>query len=686
MRALVRAMWTGTWVASALLGSILSAPAQAQDAPMTWPDVLDASPLIVRAKVEQGGRWGARVRVQETFRGQAPGAVLSVVGFATPLLAPPDIDNEALLDGEVVWLFLSPFDGPRAPMDLPTWEASEAKLIPGSTFITPNVFAGDVPLRDGDVRVRLMHASYPHFGAPMPVGAWESLLRHMVQVRDGTELSGAELASYRACLDEPVGAEGSTPGAETADARCLATLLLVGERSWDDRLLKWSQGASALPTGAAAALANRSAHPKGVALIRAAAVHPDPAAIAAVISDARARGPEHLGRISEAVAPLLAAGRRSTSPPAPLTLTQIRSEPNRLRFLQVLAEVGDETSHTALLGELSFLNPHGLATAIDGLEQAKSGSWVEPAFELTSQPNSERVKALLQRVEAHSPPSARGPLLKLLEVPGLRPERQRLVLSALGAVGDEATATLLRDRLTARLRPGLAWTDDEVDLIAAELDALGQISGAGAADLAFEVARRYLGVSRSVSDPEERARWRAERLGLGKRVLAVLPPGSTAAVRVVAERDGGPDLRGSTTILVEARIPEGNTPALARIVATAAGTTPGRVRLCGPDPRGKVRCASPRPPYWLPHQRLATPVVRILIAAAGLGPDRQVPGRRDALFWLLAAETSGLLRDTTTQHLVEAAWAEGLMGPVREDQVPPLVPRLPPLPKARTSR
>lgn len=668
MRWLIFAVWMA-----------VSTTAVAQEAPPSWSEVVRQADLIVRARVVEPGRWGARVEAEKTFHGAAPDGPFTVVGFNSPMLPPPGIENESLRAGEVYWLFLNRFAGPREEGEPPSWEASEVGLDPGNTWVTPSPFSGDVPELDGQVRVQVLHGGYPHFGAPMPRERWETLLSAMVERFKNGRPAAATLEPWRACLDAGPSAAPDDPRMESPDVRCLGGLLLMGQDTFDERLLRWVDAPAAQAVGAAAALAARSGDERGEPLIIAAAVHPQIEAAIPLLAQAEADGEAVRGRVATLLAPLLAAARTDARPPRPADLSRIRSEEFRANLLRMLVTLRHPAAVPALRAELPYLNDEPLYMGIEGMETAESGSWVEPVFRMLDSAELGRARSILQHVEVFVTPAAEARLLAYLDRPGVPDELQRLALASLAKVGGTDTVAAVKGRLMPRLAFDGRWPDDRVDMVAAELTTLAALAPASAEEPAWIVARQYLGVPRSWARSVHRQAWNQERLALERAALAVLPEGSEVNIRILSAADGPLESRGERIVLLDGKVSAGNSAVLRRQVAAAVSTDPDRVRLCGPDLRNKVRCIRSRGDFWVPHQRLAAPLVQTLGALAGLGDQAVRRPGPDPVMWLAAAQLAGVFDDTATAHLVEELWRPLSFLPVQDEAPPPLVPPLPPL-------
>ena len=250
----------------------------------------------------------------------------------------------------------------------------------------------------------------------------------------------------------------------------------------------------------------------------------------------------------------------------------------------------------------------------------------------------------------------------------------RLGVRVLGAVGDDSSAALLRTSLEGRLAFEGRWDDDRADEVGAELEALEHLTGAGAADLAWVVARQYLGLPKSYVNQDFRDKSLAEHAALEKAVLRVLPKDSSASVRVVTEREDAFESRGQRVVLVDAKASAGVTEQQRQEVARVAGTTPERVRLCGPDPRGRVRCLRSRGDFWEPHSRMLTPMLRAIGASAGLGERPAEHPEPIAGRWLAWTYVLGWAEPLGVAHVIRELWGPGYLGPVHPDHRPPLVP------------
>jgi len=670
MHALRRFILTLLGVLLALVGGVAPPAAHAQSLPPSWDQVVGEAELIVRAEVVEPGRFGARVVARETFYGQAPDQPFLVIGFNDSSFPPEIIDLESMRTGETVWLLLQRWPGFRPDREIPNWLEEDWRPEPGVTWTTGSPITGDVPLRGGKVHANLVMAGFHHTAPTLSTERWESLLRAMIDRVKHDRIDSAGLQRARACLDEGVQPQRENRRGETAEARCLAELWLRGQRTMDPRM----EGFRAAPTVARGVLAGLAAHagdPSYDDLIRELAVAEDPEGAATMLAVARDGAQDHVARV---IAPMLAASRASTSPYPGISLATLRQDATRSRLLAILADLGSEAVVDQIVAELHYLNPESLYVGIDAAERARSQSWVPTILEFVDQAEPRRTTVSLEAIEAHRADTARDALHAFIERDDVDPGLQRLAMRVLGQIGNAQTAARLRARLQERLDFRGAWDDDRVDAVGAELEALEALVGARAADLAWIVARQYIGQPQALVDTDFLTKLEAERDTLRKSVLQALPAGSQARVQVVFEREDAFESRGQRVVLVDVTATGGVSEALRAEIARRAGTEPEHVRLCGPDLRKRVRCIRTRGAFWERHPRLVRPALLAIGAQAGLGPRAAQHPDPTAGRWLAIAEARGWIRDIEADHIIDDLWGPRFQGPFSEDDRPPLVP------------
>lgn len=662
-----------------LATTVLASSARAQ-APPSWEAVVEGVDLIARVRVVEPGRAGARVEVQEAFHGTAPDGPFLVVGLNDGTIPPEGILEQELRRDEIVWLFVHRFDPETHGQGIPVWQ-EEGWQPDEQAWITPTTTSGVVPMRQGQARVRLAFGAYHHLAPPMEVEAWESLLRALIAKVHKNERDEAAIARVRSCLGESP-PPPSGPMQESPELRCIAELSLRGDRSGDPRLLDFID-ADPTTLGAAAGLGAQSGETRFDDLIRAAAVHPSPEAGAVMLGMAAGGGE---ARVAAVVASMLAASRRPTDHHN-IPVDVLRDEAMRERLISILATTAQASSKKPLLDELRFLNARPLLSAIVALHAIEADSWVPAAVKIIGQAERSRTSAVLEIMSELRPTSAQDALLAFIERSDVDPGLTRMAIEVLGVLGDERAATRIRERLTARLAFTGSWPDDRTDMVAVELGALFELEGAKAADLAWAVARQYLGQPAAIRDPAFLQGWRAEREQLSERALGAMPPGSTVSVRVMTEREKAFMDRGERVVLVDANATGGVSPQLRASLARVTGTTVERVRLCGRNTVGRMQCLRDRKAFWILHDRLLTPMLRVIGAQAGLTLRPQQPPEVHAGYWLAVARTQTWPDELDMEHVFNDLWIYPFSGPVPEAYTPPLLPPdLPPLDPQAPSR
>lgn len=660
----MRHLWTpvlGLWLG-------LSPIAHAQEPPPLWDEVIEGADLIARVRVTEPGRFGAKVEVEEVFLGEKPGVPFLVVGFNDGSFPPEIIEMEEMRRDEVLWLFLNRWEPKPAGFLIPTWFEEGWDPAAEVTFMPATTSSGDVPMRNGKARVRLTAGGYHHPAPEMGMDEWEELLRALIARVKREEVDQALIARNQSCLD--AGVRGNAMLLDESPAvRCIAKLRLLGDTSGPAALLGFLQ-ADELTLGAAAGLAAHSNDASLDPLIEAMVASDNPDTPMMFVMLAALGGEEHASRV---LAPMLAASRQPR-PYNGIPLDTLRSPAFRQRVLSLLASLPHPAVAETLKAELRFLNPEELMIAIDALEAIESGSWIKPATALFAQPEIQRTMAILESIKIYRPADAAPGLTQLAQAADIDPGLRREAIAALGLIQHEDAATAIDERLKANLTFVGAWSDDRVDQIATDLSALVRLRPERAAEHAWTIARQYLAYPRSLVYSDFYEESTREVTLLERAALRILPPGSTVSVRVITEKEDSFMTRGERAVIVDASSASGVSPSQRANLAIAVGTSPKRVRLCGPDPRGKYRCLEERGSVWIPHGRLILPVLQAIGRAAGLSEQPTYPIDPAAVEWLGKALTQPWLRNSVSEEAVWELWGQRFYGPVLPEEMPPLVP------------
>jgi hypothetical protein len=639
-------------IAALAIPALLVGPVARAQEPVDWPTLLREADLVVRARVVDGGVWQADVEVEEVYAGAPPADRLTVVGFADPIVPPDALAIEALRSGDQVWLFLEPMGPPLPdPLAMP-WTSDPRPTPEGRTFAPPTPHIGDVLRFEDGVHVRLLATSDSIFGPPMAPADWESLLRAMLQVhRDGEPVSQA-LERARACLDRRPSPPLEDPLYEGEAARCLATLHLLGDDRWTDRILDWGATEHPATRAAAAVLASRHLdRPEARTLLVEALLDQDRtvASLAVPLLQLRADA------VVDMLLPLLSRPRQPDGPPAPVPVARLAPDPVRIRIIELIGALGDGDAVPALAREVRYANPQVLWSLFHALDTLEPGSWVEAARPLLVRPEPRLLQVVVDVLEVRGGEGLADDLARIAFDPRSSPWITRIALRGLSTVGDAAVAQRVQRDVMAHLDEHPSWDDDTVDELGAEVQLLAERRARAALPVAWRLAGSYLGVPRELADPEARARHDRVVKALASRAEDVLPDGAEVEVRWHPAGPLGAAPGPKDRVLVDGRVPEGLEARHRRAVAEALEVPIEQVRLCG-RVSGRVQCLETRGGVWRRHQVLALPVVRILAAAAGRTEEGWERGAPDpeAAAWLEVFAARGGFEDTDTQAVADS--------------------------------
>ena len=630
----------------------------------TWSEYVREADLIVRARVIEGGTWGAVVEVEQTYAGTPPGGPLTIVGINDPMFPPDVLEQQTWRKGDVNWLFLDRWTGPRFPGEPQIWRKDGLAMPEGSTYAPPAPSLADIPLRDDGVHVRFVAPVMPDPASVIPRAEWEALLADLIAVHRQQRPSKL-LALARSCLGSPHDEELESRFSEPADAACLGRLTMLRETRYDERLPAYAASKHVATRGALGALAVGIDDPRADKLVVDAVL--DKVELAHVLT-VKAGLDGKKDRLGDLLAVLLPASRWSPPPRLPVDPAIIRSEHARLQLTRAVGALQRPKDEIVFVNELYYANPAVLYPMVEALQGIRPGSWVEPVEELLQLGGRKRTRTLLEVAHELREPAARDLLERFVQREDVDEDMIRLAMWALQPIGDAGTSAMIRRRLTPRLTDDVQWDAATVDMVAAELELLRAIEGPEARDLAYRVSRLYLSWPRQLADAKPRAAWDAFVQERTRVATGVLPPGSEVQLHVVAtDAQVQTGKLSGARVYVNGKVPSGLMPAHRTAVANALGIDVDHVRLCGVGPKGH-RCHEKRGTVWRLHQVLAGPAIGIIGEAAGYGDRPLDPVDPTAARWFALALERDLESLTDTSAVfVDLKQAKRL----RENPPPP---------------
>ncbi|MFT7519891.1 MAG: hypothetical protein ACI9MC_002035 [Kiritimatiellia bacterium] len=610
-----------------------SSTALAQERPeLSWPELLER-PLIVRATVTDGGLWVATVRVDQVARGEAPDGLLTVTGFNSPGFPAQAVENETFREGQQYWLFLEPFDGPNNAGEIPI----DLSTLPDVVWRVPGPVVGDLPILVDGVKLRSLRPAYPVFGTVVPSDRFERFLRLGLALADGEQPASEELKPFYDCLSGAEVLSMEDPRMESSQAQCAAFLAHLGATVWSEDLLRLAASSSDVSRAAAGMAAAGMRGQAALDVTVRAVLDPSPMthafAMQAMASGDRKR------EVSGVISQILVASRTDELQRS-VPLENVRSDEGRIKIARALVGLGERSSASVLVNEIRYCNPEVLAAYVEAIELLGSREFEAPLVELLRLQDG-RFMVVLESLKRFEVTSARGVLHELLADATLDEERVRKVLWALESLGNAETVDLVRARLIQRIEVTTQWSDTERDLGSAELAVLGQLQGARALDLAFELARSYLGLPRQVANPAWRETYEAELERVHTAASGSLGQGSSVGILWIAAR---PEELGTGDAGVSLYLDVHADPMMSGVrakVAQAVSADPQRVRVCGPGVGG-WRCEEGEHAPWRRHQTMVNAIVDVMLMSAGYGDGADLIPVDEAVAWLHVLDESGV--------------------------------------------